>query len=350
MNDENQNWPDEANRLPAISIRMRVGPGCMKRVLKDHSCFRERNLMLEEVGSSLLIVPNPFDLFHVNGQNYIPAANSALSVRYDGPVMAKTQDFKDKWALVTGASAGIGVALARELASHGAKLILTARRKDRLDALAKELEAGGTEVRTIVADLNDPAAPQQLYDATEGAGLTVDILVNNAGLGQYGAFQSNPIDQEISQISVNCEAMVRLSRFFVPRMVRRRRGWVLVLASTASFQPVPYLTTYAATKAFDRFFALGLAAEVARFGVKVTALCPGPTESEFFEVARSENFMPGGKQSAEVVARLGVAALAQGKRTIIPYAAGAITAWLVRFLPVGLITSQIEKRARPSSH
>jgi short-subunit dehydrogenase len=133
-------------------------------------------------------------------------------------------------------------------------------------------------------------------------------------------------------------------------MIERRRGWIMILASTASFQPVPYLTTYAATKAFDRFFALGLAAEVARFGVKVTALCPGPTESEFFEVARSENFMPGGKQSAQAVARLGVAALARGKRTIIPYAAGAFTAWLVRFLPVGLITGQIEKRARPTSH
>jgi short-subunit dehydrogenase len=110
---------------------------------------------------------------------------------------------------------------------------------------------------------------------------------------------------------------------------------------------VPYLNTYAATKAFDRFFALGLAAEVARHGVKVTALCPGPTESEFFEVARSENFMPGGRQSAAEVARLGIAALARGKRTIVPYAAGAFTAALVRFLPTTLITNQIEKRARP---
>jgi hypothetical protein len=264
--------------------------------------------------------------------------------------MENTQDFNGKWALVTGASAGIGAALARELASHGAKLILTARRKERLESFAAELKGKGTEVLIAIADLNDPAAPQQIYDATVGAGLTVDILINNAGLGQFGVFAESPAEQELSQVRVNCEAMVRLVRLFVPHMMERRRGWIMILASTASFQPVPYLTTYAATKAFDRFFALGLAAEVARFGVKVTALCPGPTESEFFEVARSENFMPGGKQSAEVVARLGVAALAQGKRTIIPYAAGAITAWLVRFLPVGLITSQIEKRARPSSH
>jgi short-subunit dehydrogenase len=261
--------------------------------------------------------------------------------------MADTRDFNGKWALVTGASAGIGIALARELAKYGAKLILTARRKERLETLAAELTAKGTEVRIVIADLNDPAAPQQIYDATEGAGLTVDILINNAGLGQFSAFYQSPVEQELSQVRVNCEAMVRLTRLFVPRMVERRRGWIMILASTASFQPVPYLTTYAATKAFDRFFALGLAAEVARFGVKVTALCPGPTESEFFEVARSENFMPGGKQSAEDVARLGVAALARGQRTIVPYFGGKFTALLVRFLPVGLITHMIEKKARP---
>jgi hypothetical protein len=263
--------------------------------------------------------------------------------------MANASDFNGKWALVTGASAGIGIALARELASHGAKLILTARRVHRLEALAAELAGKGTEVRIVAADLNHPAAPQQLYDATEGAGIPVDILINNAGLGQYGAFAESPAEQELSQVRVNCEAVVRLTRLFVPRMVERRRGWVMILASTASFQPVPYLSTYAASKAFDRFFALGLAAEVARFGVKVTALCPGPTESEFFEVARSESFMPGGRQSAEAVARLGVDALARGQRTIVPYFGGRCAAMLVRFLPVGLITNLIEKRARPKS-
>jgi uncharacterized protein len=263
--------------------------------------------------------------------------------------MASTRDFNGKWALVTGASAGIGAALARELAGQGAKLILTARRKERLETLAAELSQKGAETRIVVADLNDPAAPQQIYDATEGAGLAVDILINNAGLGQYGSFVSSGVEQELSQTRVNCEAVVRLTRLFLPRMVERRRGWVMVVASTASFQPVPYLTTYAATKAFDRFFALGLAAEVARFGVKVTALCPGSTESEFFQVARSENFLPGGRQSAEEVARRGIIALARGKRTIIPYFGGKLIPLLARFLPVGLITASIEKMARPKS-
>jgi hypothetical protein len=264
--------------------------------------------------------------------------------------MANTRDFNGKWALVTGASAGIGAALARELASHGARLILTARRRDRLEALAAELAGKGTEVRIITADLNDPAAPQQIYDATEGAGQPVDILINNAGLGQFGAFCQSPIEQELSQVRVNCEAMVRLSRLFVPRMMERGSGWVLILGSTASFQPLPYFATYAASKAFDRFFALGLASEVARFGVKVTVLCPGPTDSEFFDVSRATAFKARGMQAAPEVARLAVSALARGKRILIPNFNGRFLACMVKFLPVGLITYFVEKGARPGSH
>jgi short-subunit dehydrogenase len=261
--------------------------------------------------------------------------------------MATTDNFNGKWALVTGASAGIGMALARELARHGAKLILTARRGDRLEALAAELRGKGTEVRILTADLNDPAAPQQLFDAIGGLKLDVDILVNNAGLGQFGAFASSPIAQELSQIRVNCEATVHLTRLFIPRMVERRRGWVLIVASVASFQPVPYISTYSATKAFDRIFALGVAAEVARFGVKVTALCPGPTTSEFFDVARADKLKTRKMQPAEDVARLAIDALARGQRTIIPYFGGKFTALLVRFLPNPLITWFVEKSVRP---
>ncbi len=265
-------------------------------------------------------------------------------------VMANTTDFKRKWALVTGASAGIGAELARQLAGHGAKLILTARRKDRLDALAAELTAKGTEVRVIAADLNDPAAPQQLYDATEAAGIAVDILINNAGLGQFGAFRTSAIDQELAQVRVNCEAMVRLTRLFVPRMVERRRGWILILASTASFQPLPYFATYAASKAFDRFFALGIAAEVARYGIKVTALCPGPTESEFFQISRARVFERRGVQSTAEVVFQGINGLARGKRTVLPSVEGRLTSFIVRFLPVTLITYFMARIARRHVH
>ena len=210
--------------------------------------------------------------------------------------------------------------------------------------------AKGTETRIVVADLNDPAAPQQIFDATEGAGLVVDILVNNAGLGQFGAFITNNADQEFSMVRVNCEAVVRLSRLFLPRMVERRRGWMLVVASAASFQPVTYLSTYAATKAFDRFFALGVGAEVARFGVKVTALCPGTTESEFIEVARANQFLNRNQQSAADVARIGISALARGQRTVSTNLIGKLRSFFVRFLPVDLITGLSKKSPaqRPS--
>ncbi len=260
--------------------------------------------------------------------------------------MAYVSPFHGKWALVTGASSGIGAALARELAGRGAKLILTARRRDRLEALGQELAAQGTEARIIISDLNDPVAPHQIYRVTERAGLEVEILINNAGLGQYGVFHTSEIEQEMSQVRVNCDAVVRLSRLFVPRMVERKRGWVLVVASTASFQPMPYFATYAATKVFDRFFALGLAEEVAQYGVKVTALCPGPTESEFFDVARAGIFNRK-PQPVDQVVRQGIDGLEQGIRTVIPNTRGWLGAHIVRLLPTSLVTRQLEKMTRP---
>ena len=260
--------------------------------------------------------------------------------------MPSVSPLSGRWALVTGASAGIGVALARELARRGAHLVLTARRQSRLEALAAELAAAGIQVRTISADLNDPAAPQQIFDTVTAWGISIDILIDNAGLGLFGAFHTSAAEQELSQVRVNCEAVVRLARLFVPPMVERRRGWVLITASTASFQPLPYLATYAATKAFDRFFALGLAEEVARYGVRVTALCPGPTESEFFEIAGAGILRNRGVQSAEAVARTGVAALERGQRTVLPHWTGRITAAVVRFLPVRVVTKIVERFAR----
>ncbi|MFP5236514.1 MAG: SDR family NAD(P)-dependent oxidoreductase [Acidobacteriota bacterium] len=251
-----------------------------------------------------------------------------------------------RWALVTGASAGIGVALARELARRGVHLVLTARRQSRLEALAAELEPAGVQVRTISADLNDAAAPQHIFDTVSAWGIAIDVLIDNAGLGLFGPFHTNSAEQELSQVRVNCEAVVRLARLFVPPMVERRRGWVLITASTASFQPLPYLATYAATKAFDRFFALGLAEEVGRYGVHVTALCPGPTESEFFDIAGAGILRKRGVQSAEAVARAGILALERGKRTVLPHWTGRMTAGVVRFLPVGLVTGLVERFAR----
>lgn len=261
--------------------------------------------------------------------------------------MKTKENFRGRWALVTGASSGIGAALARELAGRGANLVLTARRRERLEALAQELQAQGAQTRVLTADLLDPEAPRQLAEELGRQGVELEILICNAGLGQYGAFTASPEAQELAQVRVNCEATVRLARLFVPLMVERGRGWVLVLASTASFQPVPYLTTYAASKVFDRFFAEGLRTEVARFGVKVTALCPGPTESEFWTVSRASAFKGRSVQSAETVARKAIHGLLHGRRLVVPSLDGKLIACFGRFLPAGLVERTIERIARP---
>ncbi|MBV8672285.1 MAG: SDR family oxidoreductase [Acidobacteriaceae bacterium] len=260
--------------------------------------------------------------------------------------------FQGKWALVTGASAGIGEALAVELAASGANLILTARRADRLEALAARL-AREHKIKTqvIPADLAEAGAPQQLFDATEGRGTRVDVLINNAGFGYYGEFVTGDPAWQRSMVEVNCTAVVDLTRIFLPKMVERRGGYVMIVASTAAYQPVAYMATYAATKAFDRILAEALAEETARFGIKVSALCPGPTESEFGKVAGSPPSAGSGRgfQTAEVVARRGLEGLARGKHWVIPSLANGATVFVQRLLPRRFITGAVERAFRPET-
>jgi len=259
--------------------------------------------------------------------------------------------FQGKWALVTGASAGIGEALAVELAASGANLVLTARRADRLETLAQRLRSEHKiETQVVAADLGDRASPQQLFEATEGHGTAVDVLINNAGFGYYGEFVAGDPNWQRTMVEVNCTAVVDLTRLFLPKMVERRLGWVMIVASTAAYQPVAYMATYAATKAFDRMLAEALAEETKRFGIKVSALCPGPTESEFGQVAGSPA-SPGGRavQAAEVVARRGLEGLVQGKHWVIPSVTNGATVFVQRILPRGFITGAVERAFRPES-
>lgn len=253
-----------------------------------------------------------------------------------------------RWALVTGASAGIGLALAEQLAASGANLVLTARRADRLEALAGRLRGEyGVETRAIAADLADPATPQQLLSATEGSGLVIDILINNAGFGYYGEFTKGDAAWQRQMVDLNCAAVVHLTNLFLPKMVERKRGYLMIVASTASYQPLAYMATYAATKVFDRFLAEALAHEVAEYGVKVSALCPGPTDSEFNEVAGLHQ-IPGRKsQSAEEVARLGLEGLVEGKPWVIPYTAGKMMVFMQRLAPRRLVSGAAAKMFRP---
>ncbi|QNI32775.1 SDR family oxidoreductase [Alloacidobacterium dinghuense] len=260
------------------------------------------------------------------------------------------QAVQGKWALVTGASAGIGLALAEQLAAAGVNLVLTARRSDRLEALAARLRSeNGIEVRNITADLAEPSAPQQLLAATEESGLAIDILINNAGFGYSGEFAKGDAAWQRQMVDVNCAAVVHLTGLFLPEMIKRRRGYVMIVASTASYQPVAYMSTYAATKAFDRFLAEALAHEVAEHGVKVSALCPGPTESEFNQVAGLREMRGRSSQSAEEVARLGLEGLVEGRSWVIPYSAGKAMVFMQRFVPRRLVSGAAARMFRPKS-
>jgi short-subunit dehydrogenase len=243
-----------------------------------------------------------------------------------------------KWALITGASAGIGVALAKELAAGGTNLVLTARRQDRLEQLANDL-SGQHQIKTSIfaADLAEANAPEKIYAFTRTQGISIELLVNNAGFGAYGELPSVEVRRLLNMVQVNCVAVVHLTRLYLPEMVARRSGDILILASTAAFQAVPYISTYAATKAFDLLFAEGLAEEMKPYGIRVCALCPGSTESEFHVVAGQEKFMRKA-QTTEKVARTGLKALAAGKSYVISGLGNYLGAQGERLVPRRMVT------------
>jgi short-subunit dehydrogenase len=229
-----------------------------------------------------------------------------------------SKEWQGKWALVTGASAGIGKALAEELASGGTHLVLTARRRDRLEELASALSAKHKiKTEVFVADLTQPEAPLKIFNFTKQKTLEIDLLINNAGFGGYGEFPTVETSLLLNMVQVNCSAVVHLTRLYLPEMVARKRGDVMILASTASFQAVPYISTYAATKAFDLLLAEGLAEEMKPYGIRVCALCPGSTESEFHAVANQPERTKRNQQTAQEVAQTGLKALAAGKSYVI---------------------------------
>lgn len=192
----------------------------------------------------------------------------------------------ERWTIITGASAGIGVELARLFAADGDNLILVARRGDRLEALAAELTARhGVAVRAIALDLAGPGAAQILFDRLAGEGITVHTLVNNAGFGLRGRFHTLPPDRQDEMVQLNIAVLTSLSRLFLPGMVACGEGGILNVASMAAFQAGPYMAVYYATKAYVLSFSEALHEEAKPFGVKVSALCPGPVATEFGAVA-----------------------------------------------------------------
>src|SRR5579885_148649 len=257
--------------------------------------------------------------------------------------------WRGNWALVTGASAGIGKAFAEVLAGDGTNLILTARRHERLESLAKSLSATySIRAEVCSADLARRAGREQVFAFASQHSIEIDLLVNNAGFGAYGEFGQIALERLLQMVQVNCSAVIHLTRLFLPSMIARRKGDILIVASTAAFQAVPYISTYAATKGFDLLFAEGLAEEVREHGVRVCGLCPGSTISEFHEVAGQTRFIGRHRQeSAEKVARTGLAALLAGKSCVISGTRNYLGANLQRLVPRRLVSQIAAGMFRP---
>ena len=234
-------------------------------------------------------------------------------------------------ALITGASAGLGVEFARQLSKKGIRLVLAARRKDRLDALAVELG----NARAVEIDLSKPGAVAALMRDLEKAADQVEILVNNAGFGLRGRFAELDSARQREMIDLNCGALTELCRAIAPQMVERRSGAILNVASTAAFQPGPNMAVYFATKAYVLSFTEALHEELKPHGVKVSALCPGPTRTEFGDVAGIKSLGQFDRlaMEAEPVVRAGLEGLESNKAVVIPGAMNKAGAWSTRFAP-----------------
>lgn len=267
--------------------------------------------------------------------------------------MGRIDSFEDLGCLVTGASSGIGRDIARLLAAQGARLAISARRGERLETLAGELKDGGApEAHVLVADLAQQGAPAALArDATARLG-QVDVLVNNAGFGVAGQFAGCDLDRTLAMLQVNVAAAVELARLLLPGMIQRGRGGVLNVASMAGYQAAPYQSAYAGTKAFLLNWSDGLHQEVKHTDVAVTALCPGVTDTEFFEVAgyrRLTGFLKHRMPSMKAAA-VGVRALRRGKMEAVPGFLNKTAIFLQRFLSRRLVASVSRRLLGGRSH
>ncbi|MGD1872704.1 MAG: SDR family NAD(P)-dependent oxidoreductase [Mastigocoleus sp.] len=252
-------------------------------------------------------------------------------------------------ALITGASAGIGKAFAEQLAARGTNLVLVARSEDKLQEIASDLKnKHQIQVDVIVKDLTEANAAQFVFDITDSQGLTIDVLINNAGFGDYGEFSSRDGEKQIKMIQLNILSLVDLTHKFLPLMRINRAGTIINISSIAAFQPMPYLSVYAASKAFVLNFSEALWAENRDYGVKVLVVCPGPTETNFFNQANfPESFTSktSSISAPDEVVKDTLAALETNKQTIVNggFVNNLITN-LPRFLPRETIVGILEKQ------
>ncbi len=254
-----------------------------------------------------------------------------------------------KVTLITGASSGIGEAFARRLAAENHNLVLVARSEEKLHALCDELMLKYQITAHYVAiDLTEFEADKRLFEETEKHGLEVDWLINNAGFGSMGDFSKLELERELEMISLNIMALVALTHRYLQQMRSRKSGTIINVSSSASFQPLPFMATYAATKAFVTSFSEAIAEENRPHGIKVLALCPGATETNFFDAANiKEPVQVKGMQTPEEVVETGLNAVRKGKSSAISGWTNYAVAHLATFAPNSLVTKAVAKVLRP---
>jgi short-subunit dehydrogenase len=259
------------------------------------------------------------------------------------------QKWSGKWALVTGASAGIGTEIAQQLAAAKVNLVLTARRTERLQQMGDEFASKfGIKTEVFSADLTQATAPEQIFNFTQQRGIAIELLVKNAGFGAFGYVHKIAAAKSAEMVQVNCTAVVALTQHFVPQMVDRKSGDVMIVSSVAAFQAVPFNSAYAATKAFDLIFAEGIAEELREFGVNVCALCPGSTTTEFQTVAKQPDRMFRTPETAEKVARVGLEGMASGKTCVISGTKNFLMVEAERVAPRRFVAKMAAKMMRPT--
>ena len=250
--------------------------------------------------------------------------------------MSSYSKWKDKWALVTGASSGIGAAFAKDLARSGVHVVLVARRVERLEALAAELSEGfGVQTLVLASDLAVSGAAQTMADALESNGVEVELLVNNAGLGPAGAFSDGSLQSATNSIQVNITALTELTYLFIQKMKRRRSGNVILVGSVNAFMSVPLFAVYSATKAYVRSFGEAIAEECQNDNVFVTVVHPGGTRTEFSDVANMTipETMQTGLMTAEAVAQIGLRGAHRGQISVVTGLMNRLFATLLTFIP-----------------
>lgn len=253
-----------------------------------------------------------------------------------------------KATLITGASAGIGEAFARRLAEEKHNLVLAARSEKKLHELCDELMLKHQITAHYIAiDLTEAAADRRLFEETERHAFEIDWLVNNAGFGSMGDFAQLELENELQMIRLNVTTLVALTHRYLQKMRERRSGTIINVSSSASFQPVPFMATYAATKAFVTSFSEALAEENRAHGITVTALCPGPTDTNFFAVANAKPLQMKGMQTPEEVVETALNAARRGRSTIVSGWTNYIGSVLGTFVPNAVVTRAIGGVLRP---